>query len=60
MNELNNFVIYTPVVTGVLLIIFALVIDASSNLLSKVIFKITPFFLGLASLYSGLVLVGVL
>jgi hypothetical protein len=60
MNELTDFVIYTPTVTGVWLIFSALWIDAASNFLSRMFFKIIPFFTGLASLYSGLVLAGVL
>ena len=60
MNELSNFIVHMPIVTGVWLIVIALYINAKGGFLSKLIFKIIPFFLGLGTLYVGLVLKGVL
>jgi hypothetical protein len=57
MNELNSIVTYTPIVTGVWSVSMALIMN-TSNMLSAMIFKVIPFFLGTASLYAGAVLNG--
>lgn len=47
------------IVVSVYLITLALV-NNTTNLISAIVFKVVPFFLGLGSLYVGLVLLGVL
>jgi hypothetical protein len=44
--------------TGVWLSAGALIINANSNLMSKIIFKVVPFFLGLANLFVGAKMIG--
>ena len=55
---MESFINITPVVTGVWLIVIALWISAKSNFLSAMVFKVVPFFLGLACLFSGGKLMG--
>ena len=55
---MESFINLAPVVTGAWLIIVSLWISANSNFLSAMIFKVVPFFLGLASLFSGGKLMG--
>lgn len=56
---IENITIFAPLVSGVWLVGTGLMMH-TKNVLSSMVFKIVPFFLGLACLYSGLHQLGVL
>lgn len=51
------FVAWTPMVTGIFMIAFSLLMK-TQNIPSSILFKIIPFFLGAASCLVGLDLLG--
>lgn len=49
---------YIPLITGTWLVFSALFVTANSNMGNAIFFKVIPFFLGLASMFFGVKLLG--
>ena len=56
---MDTFVNTMPLVAGIMMVTFSL-IASTSNIPSALLFKAIPFFVGLATIFSGLKLFGIL
>jgi len=55
---MQTFINYNILITGIFLLIFSQIVDASSNIQSKLLFKIIPLFLGLTTTFCAVKLFG--